>query len=213
MPLSQPEVTVITATWRRPKDVWRIMEALQLQDLLHDLGSLRIEHLVVTDGPADRQTRRSVKAFDVHPRICRRLLELPLREGQFGAACKDLGLQAATGGAVVFWDDDNWFYPHALRTLWHMLETGAQVGIAQLRHNAQGFRPVPAVERWQAAGQTMRLGNIDTGCFILPTALAKTGFWCDQAGAGSDYRYYDRVTKSVPPEKIVFQPIVIGVHL
>jgi len=207
--MASPDITLITATWQRPKDLWRLLECVHLQEL----GTLQLEHLIVHDGPADRATRQVLNVFRSQRQISRRLLELPEQRGQFGAACKDAGLQIARGKAVAFWDDDNWFYPHAITTLWRLLEAGTSVGVAQVLHNIRSYRPLPDLQRWQADGESFRLGNLDTACFMLRTRLAQTGFWFDQAGRGSDYRYFQRVIAPLPPTAIAFEPVVIGVHL
>ncbi|MEZ5949950.1 MAG: glycosyltransferase family A protein [Planctomycetaceae bacterium] len=54
-----------------------------------------------------------LQTFPEEERILRRCVPLPDSQGQFGAALRDAGLREATGRYVVFWDDDNWFYPHA----------------------------------------------------------------------------------------------------
>jgi len=108
-----PVVSIITPTFQRAKDLWRVLEVVRLQRW----GEGEIEHLVIPDGPPDRATQTVLRAFPEEERILRRCVPLPDSQGQFGAACKDAGLREATGRYVVFWDDDNWFYPHALQCL------------------------------------------------------------------------------------------------
>ena len=42
-----PVVSIITATYQRPKDLWRLLECVQLIEL----QGMRIEHLIIHDGP------------------------------------------------------------------------------------------------------------------------------------------------------------------
>ncbi len=205
-----PVVSIITPTFRRAKDLWRLLEAVRLQQW----GDGLIEHLVVPDGPPERATQTVLRAFPAEERIRRRSVPLPESQGQFGAACKDAGLREATGRYVVFWDDDNWFYPHALACLLALASEAYPIVVAQLRHNRFRYEPVPSVARWEQDDRQFRLGNIDTGCFLIERNLARRAEWSDQQGPGSDFRYFERVVQAAGGyDAVLFEPTVIGVHL
>ncbi|TWT61711.1 glycosyltransferase family 2 protein [Rubinisphaera italica] len=208
--MTSPLITVITATYRRPKDLWRLFECLQLVDLTE----MAVEHLVIHDGPNEKRLQAITKAFPQHPGIDRKYLCLEKHHGQFGAFCKDFGLITARGKYVVFWDDDNWFYPHALMHLIEIVGIEKRIGVCQLRHHAFRYEPIPNAEIWEQANRTFSFKNIDTGCFIIETELARQGFWYDQQGPGSDHRYFKRVIQAAGGyDTLVFDQTIIGVHL
>ncbi|MEZ6057391.1 MAG: hypothetical protein R3C01_11885, partial [Planctomycetaceae bacterium] len=62
-------------------------------------------------------------------------------------------------------------------------------------------------------GGVFHEGNIDSGCFLVQTDLARRGHWFDQQGYGTDYRYFTRLIERVGVEAVRFVPTVIGVHL
>ena len=101
------DLSVITATHRRPKHLAMCLEQFRLQSS----GNLRVEQIVVSDGP-DRQARYLATAAGA------RYIELDRTYGQWGAAAKDAGLTAARGNYVCLWDDDNRYAPHAAATLY-----------------------------------------------------------------------------------------------
>jgi len=204
------DVSIITPTWRRTKDLWKLIESVNLQEL----GDLQAEHLIVPDGP-DASAQLVAQEVPDHPRIHRCFLSQSQHFGQYGAGCKDVGLREARGRFVLFWDDDNWFYPHALRHM-HSLVADEKhaIGVAQLRHNAYQFQPVPNLNRWREDGERFTLGNIDTGCFILATETARSQQWYDQQGPGTDFRYFDRIVSNADTShSINISEQIIGVHL
>ena len=208
--MPEPDISIITPTYRRPKDLWRLLECSHLQQL----NDLLIEHLIIPDGPGEQLSEKVHQAFPQHSQITRLFLPQTKQLGQYGAGCKDIGLKFATGKSIVFWDDDNWFYSDALIQLHQLLCEEKSIGVSQLRHNAANYLPVPRVSRWEKAGKQFRSGNIDTGCFIINAKIAKQATWLDHQGSGSDYRYFERVVKKAGGYRsVIFDQNVIGVHL
>ncbi|MEZ6066059.1 MAG: glycosyltransferase family A protein [Planctomycetaceae bacterium] len=116
------DISVITATRQRPKHLEACLHHFRQQSL----GGLRAEHIVVSDGPDD-YARRQVQSYGA------RYDQLPESAGQWGAAAKDRGIELARGRYVCFWDDDNWYEPHALATL-YTTAFGFDIGVVQCRY-------------------------------------------------------------------------------
>ena len=102
------DISVITATKGRPEQLEQCCRQLKQQQL----AGFSVEHIVVSDGP-DSKARHD----------CRRVWCTLPRVDQAGAVCPggslraDVGLRHAHGDYVVFWDDDNEYTDHCIRTL------------------------------------------------------------------------------------------------
>lgn len=192
------DLSVITATCQRPKHLALCLAQFRQQSV----GSLRVEHLVVSDGP-DPYARLLTEAAGA---AC---LELDQPHGQWGAAAKDAGLQHARGRYVCFWDDDNLYEPHALATLF-TAASGVDIGIVQCRHlQRKQARRIVLPRRWDGAP---RYGDIDTMNVCVRRELALTEPWADgNRRSGEDYRWIQRLHDR--GAAIRFVPIVIGEHL
>ncbi len=192
------DLSVITATWRRANLLGLCLEQFAQQSL----GSLRVEHIVVSDGP-DRKARALAAQHGA------RYLERAAPGGQWGAFAKDTGIAAARGEYVCFWDDDNCYHPHALATLFSAAY-GYDVGVARTVH-WDDTEPVKKLipRRWTG---TFELGNVDTMCVCVRTDLARTEAWGQPAGRkGTDYHWLKRLEQR--GARVRFVPVVIGVHL
>ena len=124
------DLSIITATHQRPKHLALCLAQVRQQSL----GSLRVEHVVVCDGP-DPQTRFQATHANA------RCIELPQALGRWGAGAKDAGLAAAVGTYVCFWDDDNHYEPHAATTLF-AAAVGYDIGVVPISGaEARSARP------------------------------------------------------------------------
>ncbi len=117
-----------------------------------------------------------------------------------GAAARDRGLVAARGQYVVFWDDDNIYYPHAVASLF-CTTVGHSVGIVRIRH--QGL-VIPS-------GPHLKPGDIDSMCFCVKKDLAVRVKWVDNGGRYNDYRWITKVVGLT--ERVNRSPAIIGEHL
>lgn len=118
----------------------------------------------------------------------------------FGAAAHDRGLLESKGQYVVFWDDDNIYYPHAATSLF-CTATGHDIGIVRVRH--QGL-VIPS-------GPHVRAGDIDTMCFCVRREFAIRVKWADAGGRYSDFRWITRLLGLT--ERVNRSPVIVGEHL
>lgn len=198
------DLTIITATVDRPKDLYRLLEAAAAQRV----GKLFVEHLIVLDGPGQEESVVVNREFRGHPRIKRRIVQLETTHGEWGAKAKDVGISEAHGDLIVFWDDDNWFFPHALSTVaMAMARARCDVGVFPVQNRMDGFRILP---RWD---QGLCLGNLDTACLAVRQAVARRSTWYDQQGKGTDWRFFARLANSGAVVKTFPHLDPVGVHL
>lgn len=194
------DLTVITATYKRPKHLAMCLEQFHRQSL----GELNVEHVVVADGPDAPVARFIAK------REGARHIELDRNKGQYGAFAKDRGIQEARGEYVCFWDDDNLYDSHALTTL-YATAYGADMGIVQARNFDKRLRKLILVpEKWDG---TFQYGRVDTMCVCVRRELALKETWGEpeDRGRGTDYRWLRSLLNHEPI--IRFSPVVIGKHL
>ncbi len=193
-----PDLTVITATWRRPK-----MLALCLAQFRQQcITGVRVEHLVVSDGVDARAEAQAVAAGA-------RYIQRSERGGQWGALAKDDAIRDARGRYVCFWDDDNHYEPHALATLW-AAAWEFDIGVVQCWHFDKGSgRNVVLPRVWN--GQFTQ-GDVDTMCVCVRREVALTEPWAGpKRRRGEDYRWLARLQQG--GASLRFVPLVIGSHL
>jgi hypothetical protein len=117
-----------------------------------------------------------------------------------GATARDRGLRESEGRYVVFWDDDNIYYPHAVATLFS-ISNGFDIGIARTRHRGLTI-PI---------GKTLKAGDIDSMCFCVRREIAAKVKWADYGGRYNDFRWVTKVAGLA--EKMNYSPIIIGEHI
>ncbi|HEY3968477.1 MAG TPA: glycosyltransferase [Planctomycetaceae bacterium] len=190
------DLSVITATWRRPQLLSLCLRQFQTQSL----GHLRCEQIVVSDGPDDRARR-------IVDENCATYIERRTNGGFPGGYAKDAGVEAAHGEYLCFWDDDNCYFPHALATL-YAAAYGVDVGVVHVLHDEHDRRRLmPA--KWD--GRPVE-SEIDTMCFCVRTSLARIYKWSDFADVNcDDFRWIDRIYET--GARFRFVPVVIGQHL
>lgn len=189
-------ISVITATWQRPQLLALCLAQYQQQSL----GTLVCEHIVVSDGGDER-----AKAMAEH--FGARYLELEQHQGGWGAYGNDAGVQLAQGKYVVFWNDDNMYYPHALASL-YAAANGADIGICQAVH-WQGSRNEIIPKAWH--GQFVS-GDVDAMCVCVRRELAILESWGGEpVPYDVDFHWLIRLQRR--DAVIRFVPVVIGEHL
>lgn len=199
--ISSPlDLTVITATCQRPAQLANCLAQFRQQSV----GSLRCEHLVVSDG-VDPQARSLCQQFGA------RYIERPAPGGQWGSLARDAGIQEAAGRYVCFWDDDNLYEPHALACLYSVAFDG-EIGVVQTHYRCRtqpGQINIPRL--WSG---TFQKGDVDTMCVCVRRELALTETW-EQSPTPTqpttDWHWLRRLEQHQP--RIRFVPLVIGWHL
>lgn len=191
-------LSVITATHQRPEFLSHCLEQFRRQSL----GGLKVEHIVVSDGP-DEHAKYLANQADA------RYFELPEPVGQWGAGAKDRGILEARGRYVCFWDDDNIYESHALVALFAAVQN-VEIGVVRTQHRFRrrlGFVTIP--RRWDGR---FVLGDIDTMCVCVQTELARRETWqLENPTISNDHTWLVKLMKHAP--RVNYLPITIGKHL
>lgn len=118
----------------------------------------------------------------------------------YGASSKDLGLLHASGEYVLFWDDDNIYYKHALISQ-YANASGYDLGISRAYHL---HYTIPQANNIQA-------GDIDTMNICIRKELARKCSWQSMGTKYSDYIYISKLLEHNPT--IRYGRAIIGHHL
>lgn len=118
----------------------------------------------------------------------------------YGATAKDRGIALASAQYLVFWDDDNIYYPHALVSQ-YLNATGFDIGISKVVHQNLTI-PI---------NRSIDAGYIDTMCLCVKRTLAQKERWSSVDGRYTDFRWVDKLSKHHP--MINYSEVIIGQHL
>jgi glycosyltransferase involved in cell wall biosynthesis len=141
----KPAVTVVTATWGRPKTIMRrAIPSVAAQDYPG-----RIEHLIVTDGYDEDLNRVLFGAGYTFGGHRRRLVNLgrnwsapEVVHGGVGTIPKLVGAWMAAGEYICYLDDDNEYLPHHVSALVSALESsGADFATSRWQQHYPGGKP------------------------------------------------------------------------
>ena len=140
--MSVPLVTVVTATWQRPRTIMeRAIPSLAAQDYPGD----RIQHLIVTDGHDPGLNAVLHAAGYSESDQLRKLVNMgrnwsgPEARGGCGVAARLVGAWLAAGEYTGYLDDDNTYLPHHVRAMAAALESsGADFATSRWRMGAPG---------------------------------------------------------------------------
>lgn len=117
-----------------------------------------------------------------------------------GAVARDRGVVESTGEYVVFWDDDNIYYPHAIATMF-TVANGFDIGIAKVKHYGT-IIPI---------NSSLKAGDIDSMCFCVRRCLVTKVKWADHGGRYNDFRWITKI--SSVSTSMNRSPLIIGEHL
>jgi hypothetical protein len=165
LPVEQPLVSVITATWGRPRTiVEHAVNSVKSQDYPN------IEHLIVVDGQAD-SLNKVLEQHDYHLAGKYRYVNLgrnwtqPFENGSNGAIARMVGSYLAAGEYVTYLDDDNDWDPDHISSMVKRIEEGPfDIVISDIK----GYN------QWQ--GNAV-VGGVDTSSFMHRAHLLQYTSW------------------------------------
>lgn len=190
-----PDVSIITATWRRP----HLLALCLSQANRQKLNGLTVEHIVVSDGPDD-QARIITEWFGAQ------FLYHEVNCGDWGASCHDTALKVANGRYCVFWNDDNEYHDTAIQKLMQATRD-VDIGMCQCNHWHNKKR-ITIPNHWQGR---FEYGDVDTMNCCVKTELARSVPWVEgEVTYGCDFRWFERLQER--GATVRFVPELIGSH-
>lgn len=190
------DLTVITPTWQRPKTL--AMQCAQLHR--QQYGSLRVEHIIVSDGPDE--TARGIAA-----KFGAKYIEHDKNMGAAGAYGRDTGIAAANGRYICFADDENVLEPTALASL-YATANGFDIGIVQTLHRGNNeWRVIP--ESYEGE---FRCGHVDLMCACVRRSVARSIKFSEEPVYDHDWRWLEKLRRD-QHATVNYATTVIGIHL
>ena len=165
--LDDPLVSVVTATWGRPRTVLeRCLPSVACQDYP------RVEHLLVTDGRNDALNVILRTHGYLEGGREKRLVNLgrnwtePFGNGSNGAIARMVGSYLARGEYIAYLDDDNIWDPSHLSSMVKLAEsTGADIISSDFLHHGS----------YLAGGVVT--GQVDSSSFLHRASILRHGSW------------------------------------
>ncbi|MHC5058259.1 MAG: glycosyltransferase [Planctomycetota bacterium] len=176
-----PLITVVVPTHDRPTLLLRAVESALAQDYSN------LDIVVVHDGGDTKAAERHVGDLD-DPRI--REFTLPQNHGAGGAVPRNYALKLAAGSLIAYLDDDNYWEPNHLSTLYNTLRAHNAAFAFSSMHVIGQPEPMLFTE-------PKRLG-IDTSCILHRRDLiVRYGDWKnrDEATYAHDWELVERWLK------------------
>jgi glycosyltransferase involved in cell wall biosynthesis len=196
-PIVPGRVTVITATYNRPKALREAIGYVRAQTYQN------WEQIIVSDGRDDRVSALVAEVGD--PRI---RSSHTLRFSTVGNYQKNYGLKFATGEFVLYFDDDNVIYPHCLETMVRGF-TSADIGyvICPIRYGdtRRGDRNVVVVKDPKPG---FRHREIDQLNYMIRRRLIERAWGIRMHGAG-DFLLIHKIARM---SRGTYLDEIIGLH-
>jgi glycosyltransferase involved in cell wall biosynthesis len=197
----RPPVTVVTATWGRPKTIAeRAIPSVAAQDYQ---GS--VEHLIITDG-VSTELNTVLAGYGYYctsfPEPGKRIVPLgrnwsapEMARGGVGVIPRRVGAYLASGDYIAYLDDDNEYLPHHITVMVDALEkSGADF----------------ALSRWQdGPAVAPRRGVSDTNCIMHRPSVLRYGTWDPADGYENDGALVERWAAAGASHVIVPEPTFI----
>lgn len=151
-------LAIITPTLGRVKLLAALSDCIRRQTSPHWLW------IIVHDGPLTQRARQQIE------RRCptATVLDLPARARNYGATPRLVGAQQALARGAqysVFWDDDNYFYPDAVRQITEQVEAHNHPAALLMSIDFGNRRLPPSA----IPPSKLQLGQLDTANLVLKT--------------------------------------------
>lgn len=204
-----PFVSIVMVHHDRPEYLMQAIEAVENQDypnyelILVDDGSVLVESHKALDGLKKRFAERGWKILR--------------QENKYLGAARNAGVRAARGDRILFVDDDNALFRHALSTFVKAMDaSGADICTAFQRIFHEDF--IPADEKFGLIhyfplGGSLDLGLIhdtfgDANAMIRRSVFDKIGFQLEDYGyTAQDWEFYSRATLAGLKLRIIPEPL------
>ena len=191
-----PLVTIITATWKRPRMLTeRCIPSVWAQTYQP------LEHLVVCDGPdPGLRVRLGDLGYTPHGVTGRRLVECGRNHGGVGNAPRAVGAWLAAGEWICYLDDDNEYLPgHVQAMMAEADRTGVPLVCTAWR------TPDGGVAGWAPPGTN----RTDASSILHRADLLGVASWAPEAGYAADGALVDRWVAAGVPWSFLPEPTMV----
>jgi glycosyltransferase involved in cell wall biosynthesis len=191
-----PLVTVVTATWQRPKLLTeRCIPSVAAQTYPS------IEHLIICDGQDPKLCAQlGAIGYQARPGSRRRLVELGRNWGMVGNAARAVGAWLAAGDWIAYLDDDNEFDPdHVQMMVREAVDKGAALVCTAWR------TPDGQVAGWAPPGTN----RTDASSILHHRDLLKVACWQPGDGYAADGALVDRWVAAGVPWSFLPEPTLL----
>jgi glycosyltransferase involved in cell wall biosynthesis len=159
------------------------------------------EHIIVSDGKDDI-AKSSCGSYAAKAPF-KVVYDEIRHQGCYGDFARTRGLELINTDYVIFFDDDNAYFPWAVNTL-YTAAYGFDIGVALIEH-------------WdfdspnkQIIGRSISYGQIDTACYCVHADRTVPWVGFTESGVGTDYCWIEHVSKGAD---VNYVPVVIASHL
>lgn len=206
---AKPFVSIVMVHHDRPEYLMQAIEAVENQDYPN------YELILVDDGSVLPESHKTLD--DLKQRFKERGWTILRQENKYLGAARNAGARAARGERILFVDDDNALFPHAVTTFVKAMDaSGADICTAFQRIFHEDF--IPADEKlglihYFPLGGSLDLGFIhdtfgDANAMIRRSVFDKIGFQIEDYGyTAQDWEFYSRATLAGLKLRIIPEPL------
>jgi glycosyltransferase involved in cell wall biosynthesis len=184
-----PEVSIITSTYNRPKELERAIKSVDAQSFTD------WEHIIVHDGTPSKETHEIIKKYTSDKRT---FYALPKNYGNHTKP-KNEGIKQAKGEYICYLDDDCEYMPNFVDTLKLELElSGVDVvyGDERMFKDEKDRRGEPAISLDFSGQFLLKRSFIDTNvAFHRREAVFDIGGWDETLPRFADWNLFVRMAK------------------
>lgn len=205
----QPFVSVVMVHHDRPDYLLQAIDAVEKQDYPN------FELILVDDGSKRPDSHRLLDSLE--PRFKKRGWKILRKENKYLGAARNAGVRAARGERILFVDDDNALFKHAVSTFVRAMDaSGADICTAFQKIFHEQF--IPPDEKYGfiqyfPPGGSLDLGFIhdsfgDANAMIRRNVFDKIGFQIEDYGyTAQDWEFYTRATLAGLKLRIIPEPL------
>lgn len=194
-------LSIITPTYQRRRMLASTLNAVKNQQV----SGITLEHIVISDGP-DPFAAKLAKAYGVtYLEVAR---DAKSGKTDMGGRARDAGIEAAKGQYLCFFDDDNYYEPHAVASLLSCA-WGNDLGVCKVKHFDKTWDAVIPVK----ADGVLRYSDIDTACICISKEVAKLCKWQEVQHPAQDFNWLSKLSKLKPSMTIRYSPLIVATHI
>lgn len=204
-----PKVSIVMVHYDRPNYLTQAIKAVEEQDYPN------FELILVDDGSKLPESRAKLK--ELQPFFKRKGWKILFEKNRYLGAARNSGVRASTGDRILFVDDDNALFKHAVSTYVKAMDaSGADICTSFQKLFHEPF--IPTDEKhgyiyYFPLGGSLDLGFMhdsfgDANAMIRRSVFDKIGFQIEDYGyTAQDWEFYTRATLAGLKLRIIPEPL------